>query len=115
MKSLVIAFIATLALLTIASKAHAIELLSYKNTATKVTKYTEASVNEAWSKGPVCIKDGSKILGVNQAFKAKNLGYRDCSVSDTAKEKHRLLGVEVAVIKLTELPDTMAKKILGVK
>lgn len=100
--------------LTISLNASALELLSYKNTNSKTVKYTEASVNEAWNKGPVCIKDGSKILGVNQQFRDAKLGYRDCSVSETAQEKHRLIGVNVAVIKLTELPDTMAKKILGV-
>lgn len=93
--------------------ASAIELLSYKNTNTNVSKISEAALSTVWESGtPACIKDGSKLLGVNKAFKAKNLGYRDCSSSDKAREKQRMLGYKVVKINFTELPDTVAKTLI---
>jgi len=100
-------------LLLLTLNASAIELLSYKNTNTNVSKISEASLNTVWaSTTPACIKDGSKLLGVNKAFKSKNLGYRDCSSSDKAREKQRMLGYKVVKINFTELPDSVAKTLV---
>lgn len=98
------------------TSVQALELLGYKNTNTNITKLTTASVETLWaSKTPACIKDGSKLLGVNAAFKDKNLGYRDCSSSDKAREKQRMLGYKVVKIDFTSLPDALAKEVLGKK
>lgn len=92
--------------------AQAIELLAYKSTSTKIVKLDDSAVEKAWASAtPACLKDGSKLIGVNKAFRAKNLGYRDCSSSDSAREKQRMLGYEVTVIKFTELSDAMARKV----
>lgn len=110
--------IATLIVLAIASvsfNASAITLHQYKSTSSKIAKKSDAEVNKIWeSATPACIKDGSKLLGVNKAFIEKRLGYSDCSTSDNAKEKQNLLGYSVEVIKLTSLSPVMAKQVKGI-
>jgi hypothetical protein len=96
--------------------AHALELLSHKSTSTNVVKLDAATVEKVWaSNAPACLKDGSKLMGVNKAFRAKGLKYADCSSSANAKEKQRMLGYEVVVIRFTELPDAMARQVVGIK
>lgn len=111
MKNLLI----TIALISTISSASAIEILSYKSTASsKIAKMSEASLDKIWTSAtPACIKDGAKLLGVNKAFKEKSLGYRDCSTSDKALEKQRMLGFSVVKIDFTSLPIKTAKQILG--
>jgi hypothetical protein len=110
MKSLLI----VLAMVATLGQAHALELLAYKSTSSKTVKLDDAAVEKAWSSAtPACLKDGAKIMGVNKAFKAKKLGYRDCSSSDAAVEKQKLLGYEVTVIKITELSANLARKVYG--
>jgi hypothetical protein len=100
--------------LSIVSQAHAISLLSYKDTGSSIVKIQDAEIERVWaSNTPACLKDGSRIMGVNKAFRAKKLKYADCSSSDNAKEKQRLLGYEVAVIRFTQLSEGMAKKVAG--
>lgn len=119
MKNLVQGFALMIGLLVLGmaalKPAHAIELLAYKSSSSKIVKLDDASVEKVWASAtPTCLKDGSKILGVNKAFKTKKLGYRDCSSSESAIEKQRMLGYEVTVIKFTELSDNLAKKIAKV-
>jgi hypothetical protein len=106
-------FLSLCALIAVLSmNANALELQAYKSTSSSIVKISDASVNALWvSANPACLKDGSKILGVNKAFVSKRLGYRDCSASDTAKEKARMGNYTVTVVKFTELSDTMAKSI----
>lgn len=102
-------------ILTITTQAFGIELLSYKSTNSNIVKLSEAKINSIWtSKTPACIKDGSKIVGVNQAFLDKKLGYRDCSSSDKAREKQKMLGYKVVKIDFTSLPTSIAKTVMGV-
>jgi hypothetical protein len=108
MKSLI-----TIALLTVSMSSFAIELQAYKDGTTSTVTLADASVESAFaSNTPVCLKDGSKILGVNKEFKAKGLGYRDCSNGAAAVRKHKALGYKVTVIKLAELSDTMIRNVL---
>ena len=107
--------IITLAVMVASLNSFAFEIHSYKSTGSKLSKINETSFNEAWTKKAVCVKDGAKILGVNKAFKEAKFGYRDCSNSDATLEKHRLVGVETVVLKVVELPDSIAKKFLGLK
>ena len=110
--------IVTLIALVIASasfNASAITLHQYKASSSKIVKKSDAEVNKIWeSSTPACIKDGSKLLGVNKAFVEKRLGYSDCSTSDNAKEKQTLLGYNVEVIRLTSLSPAMAKQVKGI-
>lgn len=95
---------------------NAMELQAYKSTSSKIVKITDNQVDEIFSssfKNPACLKDGSKIIGVNTAFKKLSLGYRDCSSSDAAREKQKALGVEVVVVKLEQLSSAKMKKALG--
>lgn len=94
--------------------AMAIELLSHKNTSTGITKISDSEVEKVWaSSTPACLKDGSKLMGVNKAYRAKGLKYSDCSSSDKAREKQRLLGFEVVKIDFVALSETMARKVYG--
>ena len=98
-----------------AYSAQAVTLHAYKSTSSKIVKIQDSEVNKVFSDGyasPACLKDGSKIIGVNKAFKAKTLGYRDCSTSDAAKAKQQALGYEVIVIKLEQLSPSLMKKVL---
>lgn len=111
MKILIVALFAL-----VASNSHAIELLSTKNTSTNITKISDSEVEKVWaSETPACLKDGSKMLGVNKAFLAKRLKYADCSTSDKAREKQRMLGFEVVKIDFVSLSDAKAKQVLGAK
>lgn len=108
MKSL-IAIIA----LTTMFNVHAIELQAYKDSATQVVTLSDAAVEKAWAlNAPACMKDGSRILGVNKSFKSLGLGYRDCSNGIAAARKHKALGYKVTVIKLAELSDNMIRQVL---
>lgn len=95
--------------------ANAIELYNYKSSSSnKIVKMTENQVTKIWgSDTPACIKDGAKLLGVNKAFRAKGLGYRDCSSSEKAQEKQRMLGYKVEKIDFTSLPDSVAEGVTG--
>ena len=109
MKTLLIGSLALLAV-----QAHALELQSYKSTSSSITKISDSAVESLWaSNTPACLKDGSKILGVNKAFTSKKLVYRDCSTSDDVKEKHKALGYEVAVVRLAELSQAKIKQVMG--
>ena len=100
--------------MVLTTNVFALELLSHKSTSSNVVKIDDASLEKLWaSNTPACLKDGSRLMGVNKAFRAKKLKYSDCSISDNAKEKQRMLGYEVAVIKFVELSDSMAKKVAG--
>lgn len=97
-----------------ASNVQAISLLSHKDGSTGISKLDAKSVESAWSSNvPACLKDGSRLMGVNAAFKAKKLKYSDCSSSGNALEKQRMLGYQVTVIRFTELPDAIAKQVMG--
>lgn len=102
-------------LVVLSFQANALELFNYKK-ASKMKTYTKAQVEQVWASNvPACLKDGSKLLGVNKAYKTAGLGYRDCSTSENAIKKQELTGVKVNVIKLTELPSDIAKEVLGIK
>lgn len=109
MKKLIVTAIA----LSISLSSFAIELQAYKDSSTNDVVLTDASVEKVWSTNePACLKDGSKILGVNKTFKSLGLGYRDCSNGKAALRKHKALGYKVTVIKLAELSDSMIKQVL---
>lgn len=102
--------------LVVVTNVNAIELLSHKNTSTNVVKIARDQVESVWaSETPACIKDGSKLLGVNKAFRSKGLKYADCSASDKAREKQRMLGYEVVKFDFTSLPDDLAKEVTSTK
>lgn len=95
-------------------QAQTLEIHAYKSSSSSIVKLNADSVAKAWnSETPVCVKDGSKIVGVNAAYTKKGLGYRDCSDSDKAKEKQRMLGYTVMKIDFTSLPDALAKQFIN--
>ena len=101
-----------LVLFAVATNASAIELRAYKSTTSSVVTIDDASLEKLWaSSQPACLKDGSKIMGVNKAFTDKRLGYRDCSKGIGATKKHNALGYSVAVVSVSELSDAMIKKV----
>lgn len=107
-------FLSLCVLMVVVKNVHAIELQAYKSTGSSIVKLQDSAVESVWaSTEPACLKDGSRIMGVNAAFKSKNLKYGDCSNSDAAKEKARMKGYTVTVIKFTELSDAMAKTVSG--
>lgn len=109
MKFLLIASV----LLASITSVSAMELNAYKDSSTGDVILSDSSVEAAWaSTAPACLKDGSKILGVNKAFKSMTLGYRDCSNGKAALRKHKALGFKVTVIKLAELSDAKIKEVL---
>ena len=115
-RSLVLGALVTAIMLATINGAFAIELLSTKNTSTNISKISDSEVNRVWSSNtPACLKDGSKLLGVNKAFIEKRLKYADCSTSEKAREKQRMLGFSVAKIDFTSLSDSMAKQVSGQK
>lgn len=102
-----------LAIASIVNTSFGMELQAYKDTSTNNVTLSDSSVESVWaSNAPACLKDGSKILGVNKAFKASRLGYRDCSNGEAAKRKHNALGFKVTVIKLAELSDNKIREVL---
>lgn len=102
----------TIAALIACVNSHAFELQGYKSTSGKTIRLTEATVNKLYaSTEPLCVKDGGRIVTVNNAFKAKGLGFRDCSSSDAARITQAALGYKVNVIKLHELPDSLIKRV----
>lgn len=108
MKSLI-----SIVLFTVAFNSHALELNAYKDGSSNTVTLSDSAVESAWaSNTPACLKDGSKILGVNKEFKNKGLGYRDCSNGEAATRKHKALGYKVTVIKLAELSDNMIRSVL---
>lgn len=109
-------FILSVAFFILATTASGIELLSYKDSNTGLHTYDASTITKIWeSDVPACIKDGAKLVGVNSAFKKRNLGYRDCSSSKQRKKIHNALGIQVVYIKLSELPVDMIREIKGVK
>lgn len=103
-----------IALFSFASQAMALDLLSHKSTSSNITKIADSALETLWASAtPACLKDGSRLMGVNKAFRAKGLKYGDCSSSDNAKEKQKMLGYEVAVVRFIELTPAMAKKVAG--
>lgn len=109
-------FIVLFAVLTL--NVHALELQAYKSTTSSIVTIADNEVDKIFSPGfssPACLKDGSKIIGVNKAYTAKRLGYRDCSSSDAAKRKQAGLGYEVVVVKFEQLSPAMMKKVVGQK
>jgi hypothetical protein len=93
--------------------ANAFEVLPYKTGATNL-EYKQETVEAVWSSknSPACIKDGSKLIGVNAAFKTAGLGYRDCSTSDAAKRKQRKAGYTVTVFKVDLLPQALFDQVM---
>lgn len=88
-------------------------LKAYKSKTGKgVTISDEAFLKAVKSKEPLCVKDGSSVIKMNDAFEDMGLKYRDCSQGDGAIKKHTALGFRVTVIKLSELSPKMIKAVL---
>lgn len=103
-------------LVTTAKAIDSTELLNYKDGQSSVKVISESELDKVWgSNSPACMKDGAKLIGVNKAFKAKGLGYRDCSNSATKQRIHKAQGFNVTVFKLGQLPESVIKKIMGAK
>lgn len=103
-------------LVVLSFQANAIELLGYKDTGSGVTVLSKESVNAVWnSDQPACLKEGGKILGVNKAYRAASLTYADCSTTEKRKRIHKAQGINVTVLKLSELPMDMIKEIKSKK
>jgi hypothetical protein len=104
-----------LSLLILSFNTQAMELLSVKKSGSSLNVLTVESVNKAWNGStPACLKDGSKLLGVNAAY-LKTFGKNGklCSNSEAAqriaKIKHGVS--EVIVIRYAELPEETIKKL----
>lgn len=89
-------------------------LKAYKSKTGKgVTISDQAFLTAVKSKEPLCVKDGSSVIKMNDAFENMGLKYRDCSQGDGALRKHQALGFKVTVIKLSELSPAMIKAVLA--
>lgn len=89
-------------------------LKAYKSkTGKNVEISDEAFLKAVKSKEPLCVKDGSSVIKMNDAFENMRLKYRDCSQGEATVKKHRALGFNVTVIKLSELSPRMIKAVLG--
>lgn len=98
------------------SMANAIDLYNYKDSGNGNLVMTEKTVTKIWnSDQPACIKDGSSLKAVNKVFKTKGLKYKDCSNGKAAKRINKLRGLNVTVLKLADLPDSIVKQVLGIK
>lgn len=66
---------------------------------------------------PVCVKLGRKIISANKAFNSLNTSAKIkktlCSGSDKAKAYQQALGVDVTVLKDSNLPSTILKKLIA--
>lgn len=88
-------------------------LKAYKSKTGKgVTISDQAFLQAVKSKEPLCVKDGSSVIKMNDAFENMGLKYRDCSQGEGATKKHQALGFRVTVIKLSELSPAMIKAVL---
>ncbi len=97
-----------------AQKANAQQLVGLKNYRTtgktSTVQLTEEEAKTLWASNvPVCVKNGSKLLGTNQAFEKLGLGYSDCSNGADTKLVHEKRGFKVIVIKAASLPASMLK------
>lgn len=106
---------AVIAATVVAFNANAIEIVGLKDHRAKTTgvkpSVSKSELVALWaSKNAACIKDGSKVLAVNNAFAAANLGTRDCSNGEKTLAKHAKLGIKVFVIQAYQLPASMLKK-----
>lgn len=103
----------TAMVLTLSLNVMSAELLAYKDGTSNAITITDSSFETVFAaNSPACLKDGSKILGVNKAFKSMGLGYRDCSNGVANLRKSKALGYKVTVIKLAELSDKKIKEVL---
>ena len=85
------------------------EILSYKSDGGNI-EMTDSSFTKLWnSDTAVCVKSGSKIMGVNKAYRANSLGYSDCSQSDAKKKEHKVAGIKVQYVKLSTLSPKIMK------
>lgn len=97
---------------TFPNQGHALEIQSYKSNTSKITLRSADEVSKAYNSNvPFCLKEGSKIVTVNNAFKKYKLGYKDCSNSARAARIHAAQGITVNVFKLSELPLNMIRDI----
>ena len=114
MKHLLLAMAITASVIGLINQAFAIDVLSIKASGSNISKIADSEVERVWkSETPACIKDGSRLLGVNKAYLAKHLKYADCSVTDKAREKQRMLGFSIVKIDFVSLSDSMAKTVNG--
>lgn len=93
--------------LTVVTNVFALEFSGgYKaDSSSNDLQYTESQLEKLYaSEQPVCIKDGGKVLDANQAFRKRNLGYADCSSGKGAKARHEVMGINVRVVKIQQMP-----------
>lgn len=91
-------------------------LKAYKSkTGNSIELADDAFIKAVNGKTPVCVKDGGRVISVNDTFESMELKSRDCSSSDANLKKYKALGYEVTVIKLSELSPRMIKAVMGKK
>jgi len=94
--------------------SHAVEVVGLKNFKTvksgTLPDLTASEVRAMWaSSNPACIKDGGRVLAVNQAFNKSGFKSSQCASSEAKKKMHRKLGITVYVIKAYQLPKELLK------
>lgn len=100
-----------IAIAMVTLNAHA-ELVNYESASasSKIVKLTNESVDKLTSENqPACIKDGNRIVKTNRTFVKMGLKYGDCSNGDKARERARMKGYTVNVLKLESIKDEKAK------
>jgi len=73
-------------------------------------KLQDSAVETAWSKGAACLKDGSKVIGVNSAYSAAFKTTKACGKGDRAILEQQAIGTTVTVIVCKELSKELFKK-----
>lgn len=94
--------------------ANAIELFSTKKSGSGLNVLTLESFNKAWSTVPTCIKQKSRVIGVNGAYmKAFGKTNDYCSASESAKRQAQLNGIkeEVVIVRTAELPESVYQEL----
>lgn len=100
------------ALVLLSVNSYAFKIQSYKTTGSSITVIDAKTVTDAFNSNvPFCLKEGGKVITVNDAFLANKLVYADCSTSDKRLRIHKAEGIKVNVFKLSSLPMDMIKSI----
>ena len=108
--------IGSLVLLASINTYSGVDMHDFETTSGQVTKVSDASFEKVWSSStPACIKDVSKTIKQNAAYKKLGLKKADCSDTPKAKARQELLGYTVIKFSLTSLSKAYAKQALGIK
>ena len=99
-------------MLLLCATTHALEFRAFKSSKSSTSRdYTVAEFDKIWATKLACVKRGSKVLTSSDAFNKMGLKYLDCSSSGANVKLNAKRGIEVIVIKLSDLPTKYVKQL----